>query len=166
MDESARVFEHPRTHWQGEGLTPPRGMSRKERERFDKLFDEVFSQLPATVHAMLEEAPIILEDHPSEELAAELGIDLDDPEDILCGLHSGVPLTERSVSDAEGLETIHLFRMGILDLAGGWEAWEDDEGQEWGGSDRIRAEIRITILHEVGHHFGLDETDLDRLGYA
>lgn len=147
-------------------MSAMQGMSHKERERFDRLFQEVFEVLPPTVHTMLEEAPIILEDHPSPELAAELGIDLENPDDILSGLHTGVPLTERSVSHAEGLETIHLFRMGILDMAGGWETWEDENGQEWGGSDRIREEIRITILHEVGHHFGLDEEDLERLGYG
>ncbi len=141
-------------------------MSRKERERFDQLFRAVFEALPASVHTLLEEAPIILEDHPSAELSAELGIDPDDPDDILCGLHTGVPLTERSVQHADGLETIHLFRVGILDMAGGWEVWEDEDGQSWGGSDRIREEIRITILHEVGHHFGLDEEDLERLGYG
>jgi predicted Zn-dependent protease with MMP-like domain len=36
----------------------------------------------------------------------------------------------------------------------------------YGGEDRVREEIRITVLHEIGHHFGLDEDDLDRLGYA
>ncbi len=142
------------------------GMSRQERDRFDLLFHTVFETLPATVHHMLEEAPIILEDHPSAQLAAELGIDPNDPDDILCGLHTGVPLTERSVQHADGLETIHLFRIGILEMAGGWEEWEDEDGQCWGGRDRICEEIRITILHEVGHHFGLDEDDLERLGYA
>jgi predicted Zn-dependent protease with MMP-like domain len=50
-------------------------------------------------------------------------------------------------------------------MAGGWEEDVDEEGP-FGGVERIREEIRITILHELGHHFGLDEDDLDRLGYA
>ena len=91
---------------------------------------------------------------------------LEDPAD-LCGLHSGIPLTERSVSDPGGeIETISLYRLGIVEAAGGWRRWQDDEGRSWGGIDRVREEIRITLLHEIGHHFGLDEDDLERLGYA
>ncbi|MCP4013188.1 MAG: hypothetical protein GY728_08775, partial [Phycisphaeraceae bacterium] len=54
--------------------------------------------------------------------------------------------------------------------SGGWSPWRepDEDGLmiEGGGVDLIRAEIRITLLHEVGHHFGLDEDDLERLGFA
>jgi predicted Zn-dependent protease with MMP-like domain len=60
---------------------------------------------------------------------------------------------------------VHIFREGIIDMAGGWEEGEDEHGA-YGGEERIREEIRITILHELGHHFGLDEDDLERLGYA
>ena len=60
---------------------------------------------------------------------------------------------------------ITLFRRGIVDLAGGWEA-RTEEGCAVGGEVAIREEIRITLLHEIGHHFGLDEDELDRLGYA
>ena len=62
-------------------------------------------------------------------------------------------------------DTIHLFRRGIIEEAGGWEPWLDDEGIEWGGADRVLEEIRITLLHEIGHHFGLEEDDLTALGY-
>ena len=53
---------------------------------------------------------------------------------------------------------IHLFRDGILDLVGGWDVPDARQSLE--------EEIRITLLHEIGHQFGLDEDDLDRLGYA
>ena len=77
---------------------------------------------------------------------------LDPEEELLCGLHSGTPLTERSLDQLDELpETIHLYREGILAHADGW--------------DRVREEIRITVLHEIGHHFGLDEDDLAELGY-
>ncbi len=139
-------------------------MLRKERERFDALFEQVLDSLPDAVHTMIEEAPIILEDRPSRKLLRELGIDPE--EDDLCGLHTGVPLTHRSVSDTGRLpDVIHLFRHGIVDHAGGWDEGEDEEGP-YGGEDRIRQEIRITLLHELGHHFGLDEDDLARLGFA
>lgn len=137
-------------------------MKPAERERFDALLDEVLSRLPAALHNLIEEAPLIVEDHPSEELKRELDIEHNDE---LCGLHTGVPLTERSV-EAPDLEFIHLFREGIVEMAGGWDEGLDDAGEPIGGENAIREEIRITILHEIGHHFGLDEVDLERLGYG
>jgi len=139
----------------------------RERERFDRLFEEVLAELPEEVHRLLDECPIVLEDRPSRRLLEELGLDPDD--ELLCGLHSGVPLTERSVDRPEASDVIQLFREGIVEMAGGWEENHEDGGDEsgpFGGIARIRREIRITILHEIGHHFGLDEDDLERLGYA
>lgn len=138
-------------------------MTRSERERFDRLFEEVLASLPEGVHALIEEVPLVLEDRPSRQLLRELGIEDDD--EILCGLHTGVPLTDRSVERPDASDVVQIFREGVVDMAGGWEEDEDDEGP-FGGVERIREEIRITILHELGHHFGLGEDDLDRLGYA
>ena len=138
-------------------------MTRSERERFDAIFEEVLGALPEGIHRLIEEVPLVLEDRPSRELLRELGIEDDD--EILCGVHTGVPLTDRSVERPDASDVVQLFREGIVDMAGGWEEDEDDDGA-FGGVDRIREEIRITILHELGHHFGLDEDDLDRLGYA
>ena len=57
--------------------------------------------------------------------------------------------------------------MGIIAMAGGWTfEGMDDQGRPVGGDDAVRDEIRITLLHELGHHVGLGEDDLDRLGYA
>ena len=79
-------------------------MNAGERERFDALLEEVLAGLPARLHHLLEEAPLIVEDRPSAELMAELGID--EEEDLLCGLHSGTPLTERSVGGEDGLPEV------------------------------------------------------------
>ena len=134
--------------------TKGRRLDDRERERFDGLLEQVLDGLPRRIAALLEEAPLIVEDHPDPKLLEEL--DLDPEEENLCGLHTGVPLTERSVSDSYGEpETIHLFREGITAEAGGWEA----------GDAAVREEIRITLLHEIGHHFGLEEEDLQALGY-
>lgn len=139
-------------------------MKRDERERFDALLERLLESLPQKLKDLLEEAPLIVEDRPTRQMLAELGLNEDD--DLLCGLHSGTALTERSVGDMHELpETIHLFREGIVDHAGGWEQWEDDDGQLWGGEKAVEREIRITLLHEIGHHFGLDEDDLAELGY-
>ena len=100
----------------------------------------------------------------AEELLGEMGLDpaLDD----LCGLYSGIPLTERR-HDASGElpETIHVFRRGIIDEAGGWEPGIDEDGIAFGGDDEVLRQIRITVLHEIGHHFGLSEDELAALGY-
>lgn len=127
-----------------------------ERDRFDALIEEAIEQLPAGVRALLEEAPVIVEDSPPDHLMREL--EIDNPTE-LCGLHSGTALTERSVEHGHDLpEEIRLFRAGIVKLAGGWAQDDADE--------KVFGEIWVTLLHEIGHHFGLDEDDLERLGYA
>jgi predicted Zn-dependent protease with MMP-like domain len=139
-------------------------MNKTDRERFDQLLEQVLESLPRSITDLLTDAPLIVDDRPSEQLMKELGIESQD--EILCGLHSGTPLTQRSVEQSHDLpETIHIFREGVLEEAGGWDAWQDDEGEWWGGEERVVREIRITLLHEIGHHFGLDEDDLTELGY-
>jgi len=129
-------------------------VNTKERKRFDTLLERVLDSLPPRLHELLDQTPLIVEDFPDPKLLAEL--DMDPEEESLCGLHSGIPLTERSVEFGhDPLETIHLFRRGIIDEAGGWEA----------GDEAVIDEIHITLLHEIGHHFGLEEDDLEALGY-
>jgi predicted Zn-dependent protease with MMP-like domain len=137
-------------------------MNPQERERFDGLLESVLDGLPEELQALLDEAPLVVEDHPSEELLRSLG--LPEAED-LCGLHEGLSRTDRSVEQPSLPDVITLFRRGIIDLAGGWQARGTDDAP-MGGEDAIRDEILITLLHEIGHHFGLDEDDLERLGYA
>ncbi len=138
-------------------------LNDRQRERFDSLFEEALGCLPERISELLDEVPVILEDQPSVELLAQLAAEWgEDPADLhpadLCGLHSGRMLTERSVDDHADLpEDIHLFRVGIIETAGGWD--QDD------ADDLIYEEIMVTLLHEIGHHFGLDEDDLAELGY-
>jgi predicted Zn-dependent protease with MMP-like domain len=137
-------------------------MTPADRERFDRLLESVLDELPDELHALLDEAPLVVEDHPPPELLRALG--LPDNED-LCGLHEGVSRTERSIEQPALPDVITLFRRGIIDLAGGWEPLGSDADSP-GGEAAIRDEILVTLLHELGHHFGLDEDDLERLGYA
>jgi len=133
----------------------PEELPEHERERFDALLEEVLETLPDEILDRLETVPLIVEDYPNPVLLREMGLPEDEP---LCGLHSGFMMTERSVEHAYSLpEEIHLYRRGIIELAGGWDQPEAD--------DEVYAEIHITLLHELGHHFGLDEDDLERLGY-
>lgn len=137
-------------------------MTGAERARFDALLEQVLADLPAPLRALLEESPLVVEDRPSRAVLRALGIEHGDD---LCGLHEGLARTERSVEFPQLPDVITLFRRGIVDLAGGWQAHEE-EGERVGGEEAVRQEIRVTLLHEMGHHFGLDEDDLERLGYA
>ncbi len=136
-------------------------MNQEQRDRFDALMEDAMAGLGERIDGLLEEIAIVVLDEPTPEMLKDLGIDPADPEalDELCGLHTGTALTERSITvDADLPTTIHLFRRGIVSLAGGWEQANADE--------EVYEEIRITLLHEIGHHFGLDEEDLDQLGYG
>jgi predicted Zn-dependent protease with MMP-like domain len=131
-----------------------------ERERFDRLVEDAIEALPPQLRALLDEVPLVVLDQPDEPMLRDLGVDPADDEalDELCGLHTGTALTERSVAQSHDLPTvIHIFRRGIVSLAGGWDQPSSDE--------EVYEEIRTTLLHEMGHHFGLDEDDLADLGY-
>lgn len=145
---------------------PAAPISAAERERFDELLEEAIAALPEHIAVLLEEVPVIVDDKPDDALASSLVREWgeDDSEDNkqrliaeLCGLHTGVMLTERSVEHPPDVpEDIRLFRVGIYHQAGG--RGTDD--------DTLFEEIWVTLVHEIGHHFGLDEDDLDALGYA
>lgn len=126
------------------------------RDYFDAQMDAVIERLPARVRELLEEVPLYVEDYPSKRIRAEMGVRR---RDELQGLYSGVPLPERTLDQAPVLsEVIYLFREGILSLASD-RAGAIDEAS-------LREQIRITLLHELGHHFGMTETQLDELGYG
>lgn len=147
-------------------------MTEDQRERFDLLMEDALAALPPGIHELIEQVPLVVLDRPTPEMVESLtrhgtlepGADPGD----LCGLHTGVAITDRSIDDpagwgplggdGSGPEVIHIFRDGIVALAGGF----DDPNAD----DEVYEEILVTILHEVGHHFGLDEDDLERLGYA
>ena len=82
-----------------------------------------------------------------------ISIEDENPEDPdLLGLYHGVPLTERG--DVAGLppDTISIYRIPLE------ESFPDP--------DELRDEIRITVLHELAHYFGIDEDRLEELGYG
>ena len=135
-------------------------MRNVDRDFFDDLLEDILDELPEHLHRLLEEVPLIVEDEPSELLLQELGIDRRQGD--LCGLHWGVALTHRSVEHSGRLpDRIMLFRGPIMRLALSARPRTDDEAL-----DRLSEQIRITLLHEIGHHFGLDEDDLTVLGYG
>lgn len=148
---------------------PPEPITDAERDRFDALVDEAVDALPPAIRDLLEEVPLIVIDEPTPTMLRDLGIDPADPlaAGEICGLHSGVPDTEPALDAPPTLPgTIHLFRRGTIAQAGGWgERRADGIDDDRPADDRVYEEIMVTILHEVGHQFGLDEDDLERLGF-
>ena len=132
-------------------------LSDAERRRFDALLEKHLEALPERFAAFLEEVPLVVEDEPDPELLEGMGMDRDDD---LCGLHSGVPLTDRGVEESFALpDEIRLYRGPIYRLA------KSVGRSRAARRDELDRQIRITLLHELGHHLGLDEDQLADLGY-
>ena len=126
------------------------------RERFDALLEGVLGGLPPELHRLIEEVPVVVEDAPTVEDMRHVGARR---KDTLCGMYTGIPLTRRSVEHSGTLpDVIRIFRRGIL------AASADRRGRITKGA--LRRQIRVTVLHEIGHHFGLSEADLRRYGYG
>jgi len=145
-------------------------ISTRDRQVFDELLDEAIDRLPGHLHVLLEEVPLIVEDEPGEALLADLaedeGGEAPDGPAGLCGLHWGTALTERSVEHSADLpDRMMLFRGPIMRLSG-YHGGGVRAKQSGRGLAELRRQIKITLLHEIGHHFGLDEDDLDELGYG
>jgi predicted Zn-dependent protease with MMP-like domain len=124
---------------------------RLPREEFDRAVREAVGLLPEYFRRYLEGVQVVVDDIPSEDLLFEADPPLE-PE--LFGLFSGVPLVERSLMDTVPVnpDRIHLFQRNL-------ERFCDSR-------ERLVEEIRVTLLHEVGHAMGLDDDGLDKLGYA
>jgi predicted Zn-dependent protease with MMP-like domain len=131
-------------------------LNPRSRQRFDAEVERVLAEMPPMVHDLLEKVPLHVEDHPAQEVMEERGVEyLDD----LCGLYTGIPLGERSILHSGTLpDVVTIYREGILTAAC------DSRGRI--RPEELRRQIRITILHELGHHHGLTEADLQALGYG
>lgn len=130
-------------------------MDDELRRRFDAVVDEVLQELPEAVHRLLDDVPLYVDDHPTRKMMQRLHLR---DRRQLCGLYTGIPLGQRSVEHSGVLsDAIHLFREGVLALA------TDRRGRV--DQRELRRQIRITVLHELGHHHGLSEAELRALGY-
>lgn len=126
-----------------------------KREYFDKQVEWVLKRLPQKVLRLLEEVPLHVEDKPSRELMREMNVEYDDE---LCGCFSGVAIDERYELNSPVPNSVTIFRKGIFVLAC------DEEGNF--SRTELRNQIRITILHELAHFHGMDEDEIDDIGYG
>ncbi len=131
-------------------------MDQQSRENFDLHLEAVLARLPESIATLLNRVPMIVEDYPSDEMVRKLGLH---HRRQLCGLYTGIPLTSRSIEGpAVPSDAIQIFREGILSQTRYLNGRIATEG--------LQEQIRITILHELGHHFGMTEEDLEELGYG
>ena len=120
------------------------------KTRFEELVESALAELPEQFARFLEEVPVEIRPvaTPQQRRAAHVPSD-----HLLLGLYSGRPLTHRSVEDSGRLpDCIFVFQRAIEQVS--------DNEQE------LIDQVRTTVLHEIGHHFGMDEDDLDQLGYG
>lgn len=111
-------------------------------ERFDALVDRALDGIPDELARLVHNVVVLVEEEPPEG----------EPDDLL-GLYDGVALTERDSSTLMDLpDRIFVFRGPLLDMC---------ESEE-----ELVEEVRITVVHEVAHHFGIDDARLHDLGYA
>jgi predicted Zn-dependent protease with MMP-like domain len=110
------------------------------QRRFEELVGEALDTIPPELTRAMDNVVVLVEERNA-----------DDPE--LLGLYEGIALTERSGDYAGVLpDRITVYREAILDIC-------DDE-------DDVVEEVAVTVVHEVAHHFGIDEETLHRLGWG
>jgi predicted Zn-dependent protease with MMP-like domain len=117
---------------------------------FADLVEQALAELPEPFAGFLEEVPVEIKDRPSRKQLRSVGLEDDE---LLLGLYVGRPQTERSVLDGPvHPDVIYIF--------------QEDVELACDTKDQLLTEVRTTILHEIGHHFGMSEDDLDNLGYG
>ena len=113
---------------------------RMDPQRFDELVSNALDLIPPRLAAVMDNVVVLVADRHPEEA------------DLL-GLYEGVALTERDSHYAGSLpDTITIYRDALLDIC-------DRE-------DQVVDEVSITVVHEIAHHFGIDDDRLHELGWA
>ena len=118
---------------------------RFSRAGFERLVEDALADVPPRFADAIENVVIVVEDEPGvDDLDA---FDADDDENELLGIYRGVPLTERSHADAPLVpDEIAIFQ-GPIERVASTPA-------------EVVAEVRETVIHELGHYFGLDDDEL------
>jgi predicted Zn-dependent protease with MMP-like domain len=135
------------TRRQGSDESEPR--QRFPLERFRELVAEALDTLPNTIQAYLANVAVVVEDEPDDEILLEMGLD---PElDTLFGLYTGTPVGLRGASHSALPDHVAIYYLPLTD--------------EYADEYHLRREIRRTVVHEVGHHFGFSDQRLRGMGY-
>lgn len=112
-------------------------------DEFEELVAKALDELPAEFAALLENIAVVVEDEASPEDLDEVG--LDEPDELL-GLYRGVPITERESGYASLPDQVVIYRRPIVAICR--------------SRREVVREVRDTLVHELGHHFGLSDDDM------
>ena len=118
-----------------------------KRPAFERMVAEALSTIPRRFRDAMANLAIVVEDEPSADLLEEMEIE---PPDTLLGLYQGVPLTERRWDYGNTLPDRILLFQGPI------ERESEDE-------DDLVVAIGETLIHEVGHYFGLSEEEIEEI---
>jgi len=122
-------------------------MDRKDIERE---VARALDRLPKEFRARIHNVEIVVEKEPTKKRLREL--DLDPDQDVLYGLYEGTPLSERSVSYTPLLpDRITIFSEPLM--------------RDFPDPMERRRQIRLTLVHEIAHYFGMDDEEIEDLGY-
>ncbi len=113
------------------------------RSAFERLVEEALDGLPEQVAEMLENVAVVVEEEPDGETLAELGMEADEE---LMGLYLGVPITARDSQYQALPDRIAIYRGPVLRLCG--------------SRREVVREVRDTVVHELGHYFGLEDEEM------
>ncbi len=120
------------------------------RAEFEEIVREALDALPEEFARRMENLAVVVEDEPEPELLRSLG--LDPRRETLFGLYQGVPLDQRGSTYAGVLpDKISIYYRPLL--------------RAYHSPERIREQVRSTVIHEIGHYFGLDDKTIRDLGY-
>jgi predicted Zn-dependent protease with MMP-like domain len=118
-----------------------------DRGTFDRLVGDALRSIPRRFRSAMANLVIVVEDEPARELLREMEIE---PPDTLLGLYQGTPLTERRWDYGNTLPDRILLFQGPLERG---SADEDD----------LMVAIGETLIHEIGHYFGLSEEQIEAI---
>ncbi len=123
--------------------------------QFEELVGEALDDLPPFFMAQMNNVVVLIETWPSRRVLREMDVP---PGETILGLYSGIPLTERTQGyNLVPPDTITLYQGPIERAAAEWE-------EDLPYLERVREEVRHTIIHEIAHHFGIDDDRLVELG--
>lgn len=115
-----------------------------DRITFEELVSEALDTLPEEIKGWLDNVAVVVGERPTRQQLAQAGLG---PGGLLFGLYVGVPKTQRGFTYGEIVpDKIVIFRRPIMQVCR--------------TPAEIRQQVRRTVLHEIGHHFGLDEEQL------
>lgn len=117
---------------------------------FARYVEQALAELPEPFASHLEQITLEIVNRPTRKQLRSMGLKDDE---LLFGLYQGVSLPDRSVQHSGVLpDRILIF--------------QEDHEIACDNARELVEEIRTTVLHEIGHHFGMDEDDLDAIGYG